>query len=206
MNKQSNSEAKKTKTTSSASENKPTVKNTGTVEVKAEATVAAKKPTTRRAKSTASAADKKTAAKKTTEVKKTRAKSSAGTAAKTAAKKNAPAKRRTKKDDTVTIETICAKLEKKVGKKISINEKIAVDIEVWGFEDGSNRKMYIEINEGKITVSPHTYDEKSFRVSLSCANAVAFVDGKLTLKDLITSKDFYAEGNIVAAVKLASIF
>lgn len=114
--------------------------------------------------------------------------------------------RKAKKDEVVTIETICSKLEKKIGNKTSIKDKIAVDIEVWGFEDGSKSKMYIELNDGKITVAPYTYEEKNFRVSLKFENAVAFVDGKITLKELIASENFYAEGNISDAVKLASVF
>lgn len=203
---------------SAPAENKSAVKDTSAAEVKTETKTAsaAKKTTASKAKPAAAkaktAAKKpaaktaaKSTAKKVTAAKKTTAGAAVKTA-KTAAKKTAPAKKTAKKSDAVTVGTICTKLEKKLGKKTSVKEKVAVDIEVWGFEDGSNGKMYIEINGGKITVSPHTYEEKDFRVSLSCANAVAFVDGKLTLKALIESKDFYAEGNIAAAVKLAAIF
>lgn len=204
---------------SAPAENKSAVKDTPAAEVKTETKTAsaAKKTTASKAKPAATkaktAAKKpaaktaaKSTAKKATAAKKTTAKAAAAKTAKPATKKTAPAKKTAKKSDAVTIDTICAKLEKKLGKKTSVKEKVAVDIEVWGFEDGSNSKMYIEINGGKITISPHTYEEKDFRVSLSCANAVAFVDGKLTLKALIESKDFYAEGNIAAAVKLAAIF
>lgn len=204
--------------TSSSAGNKSAVKDSPAAEVKTETKTvpAAKKTTAPKAKPAAKAktAEKKPAAKtaakstakKATAAKKTTDKPAVVKEAKSAVKKTAPAKRTAKKSDAVTIDTICAKLEKKIGKNTSVKEKIAVDIEVWGFEDGSNGKMYIEVNAGKITVSPHTYDEKDFRVSLSCANAVAFVEGKLTLKSLIESNDFYAEGNIAAAVKLASIF
>lgn len=202
--------------TSSPAGNKPAVKDTPAAEVKTETVSAAKKTTASKTKPAAKTktAEKKPAAKtaakstakKATAAKKTTDKPSAVKETKSTVKKTAPAKRTAKKSDVITIETICAKLEKRIGKKTSVKEKIAVDIEVWGFEDGSNSKMYIEVNAGKITVSPHTYDEKDFRVSLSCANAVAFVEGKLTLKALIESKDFYAEGNVAAAVKLASIF
>lgn len=156
---------------------------------------------------------KKTVAKASTAAKKTTAKpaakKTASTAKKPAAKKAAPAKTAAKKapkKPAVTIETICGKVEKLLPKTVSFKEKIAVDIEVWGFEDGSNAKMYIEANDGKVTVSPHTYEAKDFRVAVSFANAKAFVDGKATIKDLLASPDFYAEGNIVAALKLASIF
>lgn len=165
------------------------------------AKAAAKKADTKTAKATkpAAKATVKPAAKsadKTTKTTKTGA----------AAKKTPPAKKSAKKSNDIG--TICTKLNKKISKTkaAAIKEKIAVDIEVWGFEDGSNSKMYIEINNGNVTVMPHTYEEKDFRISLSFANAVAFVEGKLTLKGLIESKDFYAEGNIVSAIKLASVF
>lgn len=129
--------------------------------------------------------------------------------AKTTAKKAAPApKKTTGKPKPVTIDTICGLLYKKIdmAKAAKIDETIAVDIEVWGFEDGSNKKMYVEVMDGKVSVMPHTYEAKSFRVSLSFANAMNFVKGKITLKELLGSKDFYAEGNIVSALKLAVIF
>lgn len=143
----------------------------------------------------------KPAVKKTTAAIKASAKT-AKTAVKTAAKKTV------RKPKPVTIETICGLLEKKIvkAKAEKIKETIAVDIEVWGFEDGSNQKMYVEVMNGKVSVMPHSYDEKSFRVSLSFANAMNFVNGKITLATLLESKDFYAEGNIVSAIKLASIF
>lgn len=196
-----NEELKLAVGTSSPAENKSAVKSSPKAEVKketkAKSTPSAKKTTSPKTKS----AETKKTVRKTSPVK---AADKAAAAAKPAARKTTATKR-TKKVDTVTIQTICSKLEKKIGKKTSVKEKIAVDIEVWGFEDGSNGKMYIELNDGKINVSPHSYDEKDFRVSLSFANAIAFVDGKLSLKDLIASGDFYAEGNIGAAVKLASV-
>ena len=165
---------------------------------------------TKKTAAKAPAAAKKTAVKPV--AKKTTAKPAAkktAAAKKPAAKKAAPAKpaaKKAPKKPAVTIETICGKVEKMLPKTVSFKEKIAVDIEVWGFEDGSNAKMYIEANDGKVTVSPHTYEAKDFRVAVSFANAKAFVDGKVTIKDLLASPDFYAEGNIVAALKLASIF
>lgn len=122
-----------------------------------------------------------------------------------AAVKKTSAKKAPKKP-SVTIETICGKVEQMLPKTAPFKEKIAVDIEVWGFEDGSNAKMYIEANNGIVTVSPHTYNEKDFRVAVSFANAKNFIDGKLALKDMLLSSDFYAEGNVVAALKLAALF
>ncbi len=198
--------------TATAAEKKTPVKAATTAKPAAKTTTA-KKPTAKAAEKKAApakAAEKKAAPAKTTEKKAAPAKTAEKKAApaKTAEKKaaKAPAKKAAPKKTVVTIETICNKLQKKLPKTVSFKEKIAVDIEVWGFEDGSNAKMYIEANDGKITVSPHSYDDKEFRVSVSFANAVAFVDGKMTLKELLASPEFYAEGKIVPAVKLAAIF
>ena len=152
------------------------------------------------------AAEKKTAkTTATTEKKSTAKKTTTADTKKTAASKT-PAKRSAKKT-VVTIDSICDKIEKKISKSnaASIKENIAVDIEVWGFEDGS-KKMYIEIKDGNVTVAPFTYDAKDFRVSVSVANAIAFGDGKLTLKELLNHDEFYAEGNVAKAVKMAAIF
>lgn len=130
------------------------------------------------------------------------------TTAKTAAAKNPAAKRPGRKPKPITIETVCKLIEKKIVKAnvSKVKGTVAADIEVWGFEDGSNQKMYIEVKDGKASVMPHTYNAKDFRVSLSFANAMDFANGKITLAKLIDSDDFYAEGNIAAAVKMASIF
>lgn len=147
---------------------------------------------------------KTTSSSSTAALKKTASNKTSAAKPKAAVKKTV-AKKAPKKP-SITIETICGKVEQMLPKTASFKEKIAVDIEVWGFEDGSNAKMYIEANDGKVTVSPHTYNEKDFRVALSFANAKNFIDGKLTLKEMLTSSDFYAEGNIVAALKLAALF
>lgn len=160
-------------------------------------TAAAKKPVAKKAEP----------AKKTTTAKKTTA---AKTTVKTTAKKTETApKAATKKTKSpITIDTICEKLRKKINKTkaAAIKKTIAVDIEVYEFEDGSNQKMYVEIKNGDVTVAPHSYDDKNFRVAISFANAVAFVNGKITLAALLDSDKFYAEGNIVDAIKLAAIF
>lgn len=154
----------------------------------------------------ASAASKK-AASAAKPVSKTTAAAATKTTKKSA-KKPVAAKKTVRKPKPITIDMICGLLEKKISKEkvAKINETIAVDIEVWGFDDGSNRKMYIEVMDGKVSVMPHSYDAKNFRVSLSFANAMNFVKGKTTLAELLESKDFYAEGNIVSAIKLAAIF
>lgn len=170
---------------------------------KTTASKTASKPASKKAtpKATAKSAAKKTAAKPA-------AKKTTKTAAKPAAKKTAAKKTAARKPKPVTVENICKLVEKKIvkSKAAAVKTDVAVDIEVWGFEDGSNQKMYIEIKGGKATVMPHSYDAKDFRVSLSFANAMAFANGKITLAKLIESKDFYAEGNIVSALLLASIF
>lgn len=177
---------------------------------KAAKPAAEKKPAAAKSvKAAKPAAEKTTAAKTETKAapaKKTAAKSTAKTSAKTAAAKK-PAK---KTAPIVSTETICAKLEKKISKTkaAAVKEKIAVDIEVYGFTEGeASQKMYIEVNEGKAVVSPHSYETKDFRVAINFEKALAFVDGKITLKDLIAAPEgFYAEGNIAKAVKLAAIF
>lgn len=153
------------------------------------------------AKTAAAKTAKKPAAKKTAAAKKTTTKA----AAKTATKKPA------KKAPVVNAETICAKLEKKISKSkaAAIKEKIAVDIEVHGFAEGNAQQwLYIEVDGGKVTVSPHNYNAKDFRISISFESAMAFVDGKITVKELtqLEPEKFYADGNIAKAVKLASIF
>lgn len=183
-------------------EKKTTAKSTATKTTAAKsdavkAAAAKKAPAKTAAKPAAKNAAKSSASAKTTKTAKT-VKSTNKTAMTTAKKPG-------RKPKPVTIDTICSLIEKKAGKP-KFKDCVAVDIEVWGFEDGSNHKMYIELKDGNVSVMPHTYDEKDFRVSLSFANAMDFANGKLTLEKLLESKDFYAEGNIVAALKLASIF
>lgn len=171
---------------------------------------AEKKPAAAKTAKTAKpAAEKATAAK--TETKAAPAKKAAAKSAAKAAPKAAAAKKPAKKAaPVVSGETICAKLEKMISKTkaASIKEKIAVDIEVYGFTEGeASQKMYIEVNDGKIVVAPYNYEAWNVRVSVNLENALAFVDGKKTLKDLIMSAEgFFAEGNIAEAVKIAAVF
>lgn len=174
---------------------------------------AEKKPAAKPVKASKPAAKTAAAAKAVTKAapaKKTAAKSTTKSTVKTAAKKTTAKKPAKKTAPVVSAETICAKFEKNLtkSKTASIKEKIAVDIEVYGFTEGeASQKMYIEVNEGKAVVSPHSYEAKDFRVAVSLEKALAFVDGKITLKELVSSPEgFYAEGNIAKAVKLASIF
>lgn len=192
--------------TAPVTEKKTTVKAAAKPVTKAPAKSATAKSTTAAKTTEKKAAPAKTAEKKAAPAKTAEKKAAPAKTAEKKAAAKAPAKKAAPKKTVVTIDTICNKLKKKLPKTVSFKEKIAVDIEVWGFEDGSNAKMYIEANDGKITVSPHSYDDKEFRVSVSFANAMAFVDGKMTLKELLASPEFYAEGKIVPAVKLAAIF
>lgn len=189
-------ESKKAATAVSKAAPKSEVK-TETKSVAAKTT--AKKPATKTATKKTETVKKAAPEKKSTATKKTAVKSTA----KKTVEKASP-----KKSKAVTIDVICEKLEKKVNKTkaAAIKKTIAADIEVYGFEDGSNQMMYVEIKNGKVSVAPHSYEDKNFRVSLSFANAVAFVSGKMTLAALLDSENFYAEGNIADAVKLASIF
>lgn len=159
-------------------------------------------------KKTAAKTAVKPAAKAPAKAAKTTKPAAKKTAAKKTTAKKAPAKKAVRKPKPVTVENICKLIEKKIvkSKAAAVKTDVAVDIEVWGFEDGSNQKMYIEVKGGKVSVMPHSYDAKDFRVSLSFANAMAFANGKLTLAKMLESKDFYAEGNIVSAIVLASIF
>lgn len=205
----------KKNTVKSAAAEKKTVAETAKTAAKTD--VKTTKPVTEKKPAAKTAAVKKTAAKPATE--KTAAKAAAKPAAakKTAAKKTTAkaaakpaAKRTSKKTETVSVETICAKLEKKISKTkaAAVKEKIAVDIEVYGFADGAvSQKMYIEVNEGKVTIAPHSYNEKDFRIAVNFENAMAFADGKKTVKALLDDANgFYAEGNIAKAIKLAAIF
>lgn len=191
--------------TPAKSEVKPAAEKKAAVKPASEKKTAAKAIKPVAEKKTAAA--KKPAVKKTSAAAKTTKTTKTAKAAKTTASKTAAPAKKPGRKASVTIDSICTKAEKKISKTkaAAIKEKIAVDIEVWGFEDGS-KKMYIEINNGKATVSPHTYEAKDFRVSLSVANAVALVEGKTTLKALLESQEFYAEGNIAKAIKLASVF
>lgn len=176
--------------------------------VKTAAAKTAAKPAAKKAAPKTAAKPAAKAPAKTAKTTKPAAKKTTKTAAKKPAAKKASAKKAARKPKPITVENICKLVEKKIvkSKAAAVKTDVAVDIEVWGFEDGSNQKMYIEIKGGKVSVMPHSYDAKDFRVSLSFANAMAFANGKLTLAKLLESKDFYAEGNIVSAVLLASIF
>ena len=167
----------------------------------------------------AKAAEKKPAAKKTTKTAETKpaaktaetkpaaktaeTKSAAKTAktTKTAAKK--PAAKAPRKAKQVTIDDIVAKLYAKVDKEkaAKLEGTIAVDIEVYGSLNGH---LYIAVKDGEVSVEPYAYEDYTVRVAINAEDAVAYVNGKLTLAAAF-DKSMYAEGNIGAALKVASI-
>lgn len=149
---------------------------------------AAKKPAAKKS------AAKKPAAKKAAEKK---------SAAKTPAKKPAA-----KKAKEITMEDICAKLSKRIdaAKAAKLADTIAVDVQVWGWEDGTQRHLYIEVKDGKATVAPYDYQGPNFNAYINVADAVALADGKLTVIDALLGGKLNAIGVIGDAVKLASIF
>lgn len=156
------------------------------------------------------AAEKKAPAKKAAKAPAKAAaekKAPAKKAAKAPAEKKAPAKRGPKAKP-VTIDDICAKLAKKISaaKAAKLTYTIAVDVEVWGWEDGSNKHLYIEVKDGKADVQPYEYDACNFKAFISFADAMAVVDGKLSIMDALQSGKLNAIGVVGDAVKLASIF
>lgn len=173
-------------------------------EVKAAPKAAEKKA---EAKPAAKTAAKKPAAKKPA-AKKAPAKKAAPKAAEKKAAAPKAAKPAAKKAKEVTLDDICAKLAKLVNKAnaAKLAGTIAVDVEVWGWDDGSNKHLYVEVKDGVVTVAPYEYNECSVKAYIAYADAVALVNGKLTFKDAFTSGKLNAIGIVGDAVKLASLF
>ncbi len=154
---------------------------------KVEAPKAETKPVAKKT-ATKAAATKKPAAKKPA-------------AKKTAAKK--PAAKKAPKP--ITVEDIAAKLAKKLDAKkaATIDGKCAVDIKLYGTFEAH---MYIEVKDGKLTVAPYDYIEKDIEAAIAVENALAIIDGKLTIADALADGRLYAFGNIAVAAKLATLF
>lgn len=146
---------------------------------------------------------------------------SAATAAKPAAKKTAAPKKAEKteaakpahkkpgrKPKPVTVDDIAAKLSKLVKKSAAdkVVGPIAVDIEVWGWDDGANRHVYIEIINGRVTVAPYNYEDRNVEAYISFADAKDVVDGKLSVKDAFSSGKLNASGDVRSALIFASLF
>ncbi|MBQ8171507.1 MAG: SCP2 sterol-binding domain-containing protein [Oscillospiraceae bacterium] len=148
---------------------------------KAEVKPVAKKPAAKKTETKAAA--KKPAAKKP--------------AAKKAAAKKAP--------KPITVEDIAAKLAKKLDAKkaAAIDRKCAVDIKLYGTFEAH---MYIEVKDGKLTVAPYDYIEKDIEAAIAVENALAIIDGKLTIADALADGRLYAFGDIAVAAKLAALF
>ena len=158
---------------------------------------AAKKPV---AKTTASAA-KPTAKTTKTPCKKT-------ACAKTATTTAAPAKKAPKKSKFITADEMCTKLKKliKTEKAAAVKSNVSVDVEVWGCENDSKCHLYIEIKDGVLDVQPYDYNECSFEAYISYENMLKLLGGKLTIKDAVALGALNANGNIPAALAMASIF
>ena len=122
--------------------------------------------------------------------------------------KTAPAKRTSRKPKIVEIAEICEKVDKLIDKKkaASIDKIVAADVEVWGWEDNACRHFYIEVKDGTVTVSPHEYCDCSFNAYISYENILKFINGKLSLKDAVSSGVLNANGNIPAAILVGSLF
>lgn len=183
--------------------------------------VADVKETVKSENKTTIAADTKSITANAAPVVKEEAPAKAATQAKPATKKSAASKKPSKAADAkptqkkagrkpkpLTIDDIAAKLSKLVNKAAAnkIVGPVAVDIEVWGWDDGANRHMYIEIINGRITVAPYNYDDRNVEAYISFADAKDVVDGKLSLKEAFSSGKLNASGDVRSALIFASLF
>ena len=139
--------------------------------------------------------------------KKPAAKKSAAKKSAPAAGNAAPAKRAGRKPRPVTVDTIVAKVYKRVNKSaaksIAAEGKAAVDVKLYGpFE----AHMYIEVKNGVVSVAPYDYIEKDIEAAVSVENAIAIADGKLSIKDAVENGALYVFGNVQFALKLAKLF
>ena len=66
--------------------------------------------------------------------------------------------------------------------------------------------MYIEVKDGKLSVAPYDYIERDIEAAISVENAVAIVEGKLSIADALADGRLYAFGNVGIAAKLAKLF
>ncbi len=136
------------------------------------------------------------------------AKTTKAEAKKVSSKTTVTRKRAVKKPKFATADEMCAKLKKLINseKATAVKTNVAVDIEVWGLENDSNCHLYIEIKDGAVNVQPYEYNDCSLEAYISYDNMMKFLDGKLTIKDAIADGSLNANGNIPAAVMVASIF
>jgi putative sterol carrier protein len=119
-----------------------------------------------------------------------------------------PKARPGRKPKPITIDDICAKLSKKIDRyKVSkIADKIAVDIEVWDYVDGTNKHMYIAVENGKADVQPYDYEDCNFTAHISYANMLNIANGKLSISDAVLNGSLNVIGTLGDALKLYSIF
>lgn len=117
-------------------------------------------------------------------------------------------KRAARKPKVVDIAEICVKLDKMINKSNAgkISGIVAVDVEVWGWNDDSKQHLYIEVKNGTVTVAPHDYRDSAFNAYISYENIIKIVNGKLSLSDAIVSGALNANGNIPAAIAIGTLF
>lgn len=134
-------------------------------------------------------AAKKPAAKKTT------------TAAKKPAAKKTTAKKEAKVEGTPDIVALAGMLKKKIGKKnvSSVNEKIAVEIKVYGDYEAY---MYILIDNGTVTVEPYGYMDNDIHIDMPIADVLDVIAGKYDFAAKALSGDFYALGSLTKMLKV----
>ena len=119
-----------------------------------------------------------------------------------------PKKKGGRKPKPVMIGDICAKLYKKIDKTkaAKIKDLVAADVEIWGWEDGTNKHLFVEVLDGKVRVEPYDYIDCTLKAHICFADAMAFLDGKLSLADALAAGKLNANGNVGAALRLAGIF
>lgn len=155
----------------------------------------------------AAAAEKKPAEKKAAAKPAAKKPAAKKAAAKPAAKKPAakkPAAKKAPAKKEITVADVAAKLAKKLDAKkaAAIDGKCAVDIKLYGqFE----AHMYIEVKDGKLNVAPYDYVERDIEAAVSVENALAIIDGKLSIADALADGRLYAFGNIGVAAKLMKL-
>lgn len=167
-------------------------------------------PTEAKPKKTAT---KKPKAEKTAvEEKKPTTRTKTKTATKAASIEGTTRKKPGRKPSALSADKLCDMLKKKIDKNIvaGIDEKIAVDIVVWGIENEPDRRLYIEIKDKKAEVQPYSYDDKDLLVSVNYGDAMELLNGKLALRDAVISGKLTVQvtgndGNILPALKLGSI-
>ncbi len=105
----------------------------------------------------------------------------------------------------VTVETVIEKLKNKINseKAAEIDGRIAIDIKLYGtFE----QHIYILVNNGQVSIEPYEYNDRDIETAISVEDALAIVDGTLSVKDALINGQLYACGRIDLAFKIVPIF